>query len=232
MSFCEIVRQIENDKIEKRKSSPMIEVRLTPEIANELLSRGAIMLHEALAMLSGLAPSVENTSSDWSYLDPSGQDLPSVERLISDVKRGAYAFPMRTPEFELWCQPWLDELPESLQSAFDQTNSPQKERSLQQNKTRCNSAADVLTEVNRCMDLAISLLKAGGINPDPCQMSGSKKPFFEFMHTHSKRLVLAHSTLDEYLKRTTYRWSKTGGKRINIDNEIRRILALPKQQTD
>jgi hypothetical protein len=227
-----LLEQIEREKIERLGQRSSRDRRLTVHDADLWLSR-PLLKPELIALIQGMVPAEDG---DTSFLDP--KDCPVVQRLLADEAAGIVRYPMLPDETSNWLRPWYAELCDALQGALDrrtngsgldgETGDLPANAPSQADRERKNSRAYAVLEVKRCMEVAIGLLRAAGMNAQPESLPGTRAPYHEYLRKHSDRLRdLGDETLDDYRSECGYACKKTGGKnRETMDSEHRRILGL------
>jgi len=227
-----LLEQIEQEKIERIEQRAPRDLRLSVHDADLWLSR-PLLKHELIAVIQGVVPAEDG---DTSFLDP--KDCPVVQRLLADEAAGIVRYPILPDETSNWLRPWYAELCDALQAGLDgrtfgsgldgESGDLPAKAPPQAPRQRKNSSADAVREVKKCMEEALNLLHATGMEVSPDSLPGSKAPYHEYLRKNSDRLRdLSDETLDDYRSECGYACKKTGGKnRAKTDSEIRRILGL------
>ena len=227
-----LLEQIEQEKIERIEQRAPRDLRLTVHDADLWLSR-PLLKHELIAVIQGVVPAEDG---DTSFLDP--KDCPVVQRLLADEAAGIVRYPILPDETSNWLRPWYAELCDALQAGLDgrtfgsgldgESGDLPAKAPPQAPRQRKNSSAAAVREIKKCMEEAIVLLHAAGMEVQPGSLPGSKAPYHEYLRKNSERLRdLSDETLDDYRSKRGYACKKTGGKNRNmVDNEIRLVLGL------
>lgn len=217
-----LLEQIEREKIERLQQQKPIDRTLTVENASLWLSRPAHQKSQVITLLQGMIP----VDDEMGWLDPADHWV--VQRVLADEAAGHLCFPLSRGELIVLLRSYYEELELPLQIALDKLELAKTTSIDGKSSLRKNSSHEAHAEFDRVMRMAVNALSEKGMAIQVDKMPGTKKPFIEYAQKNSKRLkTMTSGNIDKrYLPNSPYRWSQSGGRRDEIDQNIRRILGL------